>query len=155
MRPSALCCVAGFIVCHCSIFVAWVPLLWLESRCRAGKFFGLTYITMFCMECVYHLVDMECIHQGTGCFLPIVLSVSSLAGYKVAKKWLTQTIQTGGQTLSYVALIAFWMCTYITARTGGSAGPWLTLGMLLPHIQNGYNGMKIPAAPVAVRYGYC
>lgn len=114
------------------IFVAWVPLLWLESKVQSRKkFFGLTYITMFVWNVctTWWIWNASAPGALAAFFANSFIMCLPWLGYKVAKKWLTQTYPNWGQTLSYVALIAFWMCfEYIHLQDWGLSWPWLTLG---------------------------
>ncbi|MEO7984246.1 MAG: apolipoprotein N-acyltransferase [Bacteroidota bacterium] len=107
------------------IFVAWVPLLWLESTVRSRKhFFWLTYLTMF----VWNVATTWWIWNASPPGAVAAFLANSLLmcfpwlGFRIAKKWL-------GETAGYVALIAFWMCfEYIHLQDWGLSWPWLTLG---------------------------
>jgi apolipoprotein N-acyltransferase len=107
------------------IFVAWVPLLWLETKVQSRKkFFGLTYITMF----VWNVATTWWIWNASPPGAVAAFLANSLLmcfpwlGYKITKKWL-------GETFGYVSLIAFWMCfEYIHLQDWGLSWPWLTLG---------------------------
>lgn len=107
------------------IFVAWVPLLWLESRVTSRKkFFGLTYITMFIWNVSTTWWIWNASEPGAlaAFFANSLIMCLPWLGYKAAKKWL-------GETMGYVSLIAFWMCfEYIHLRDWGLSWPWLTLG---------------------------
>ncbi|MBC7873602.1 MAG: apolipoprotein N-acyltransferase [Ferruginibacter sp.] len=107
------------------IFVAWVPLLWLESTIKSRKrFFGLTYLTML----VWNLATTWWIWNASppgaiSAFLAnsLIMCLPWL-GFKIAKKWL-------GEKMGYAALIAFWMCfEYLHLQDWGLSWPWLTLG---------------------------
>jgi apolipoprotein N-acyltransferase len=107
------------------IFVAWVPLLWLESKVESRKkFFGLTYITMF----IWNVATTWWIWNASAPGAISAFLANSLImclpwlGYKIVKKWL-------GERAGYVALIAFWMCfEYVHLQDWGLSWPWLTLG---------------------------
>ncbi|MCB9054332.1 MAG: apolipoprotein N-acyltransferase [Chitinophagales bacterium] len=107
------------------IFVAWVPLLWLESKVSSRKkFFGLTYAVMF----VWNVATTWWIWNASAPGAVAAFLANSLImclpwlGYKIAKKWL-------GETKGFLALIAFWMCfEYIHLLDWGLSWPWLTLG---------------------------
>ena len=107
------------------IFVAWVPLLWLESKVESRKkFFWLTYVCMF----VWNVSTTWWIWNASapgavGAFLAnSFLMCFPWLGYKIAKKWL-------GERIGYVALIAFWMCfEFIHLQDWGLSWPWLALG---------------------------
>ena len=107
------------------IFVAWVPLLWLESTIESRKkFFGLTYVTMFIWNVATTWWIWNASPPGAvGAFLAnsLIMCLPWL-GFKIAKKWL-------GERVGYVTLIAFWMCfEYIHLQDWGLSWPWLTLG---------------------------
>jgi len=107
------------------IFVAWIPLLWLESTIESRKkFFWLTYITMF----VWNVATTWWIWNASAPGAIAAFLANSFLmclpwlGFKMAKKWL-------GEKLGYVALIAFWMCfEFIHLQDWGLSWPWLTLG---------------------------
>ncbi|MEO7922497.1 MAG: apolipoprotein N-acyltransferase [Chitinophagaceae bacterium] len=107
------------------IFVAWVPLLWLETKVQSRKqFFGLVYIIMF----VWNVSTTWWIWNASPPGAAAAFLANSLLmclpwlGYKIAKKRL-------GQPTAYLSLIAFWMCfEYIHLQDWGLSWPWLTLG---------------------------
>jgi apolipoprotein N-acyltransferase len=107
------------------IFIAWVPLLWLEAKVESRKkFVGLVYITML----IWNITTTWWIWNASppgavGAFLAnSLLMCFPWLGFKVAKKWL-------GERIGYIALIAFWMCfEYIHLQDWGLSWPWLTLG---------------------------
>ncbi|MBP6231951.1 MAG: apolipoprotein N-acyltransferase, partial [Chitinophagaceae bacterium] len=104
------------------IFVAWVPLLWLESKVESRKkFFLLTYVTMF----IWNVATTWWIWNasppgGVAAFLAnSLLMCLPWLGFKIAKKWL-------GEKIGYISLIAFWMCfEYIHLQDWGLSWPWL------------------------------
>lgn len=114
------------------IFVAWVPLLWLESRVKSRKkFFGLTYITMFTwnVTTTWWIWNASAPGALAAFFANSFIMCLPWLGYKVAKKWLVQKYPFGGETMGYVSLVAFWMCfEYIHLQDWGLSWPWLTLG---------------------------
>ncbi len=107
------------------LFVAFVPLLWLEAKVESRKkFFGLTYITMF----TWNVATTWWIWNASAPGAVAAFLANSLLmclpwlGYKIAKKWL-------GTTGGLIALAAFWMCfEYIHLQDWGLSWPWLTLG---------------------------
>lgn len=107
------------------IFIAWVPLLWLESRVRSRKkFFGLTYIVMFAwnVSTTWWIWNASAPGALAAFFANSFIMCLPWLGYKVAKKWL-------GNPAGYISLIAFWMCfEYIHLQDWGLSWPWLTLG---------------------------
>ncbi|MEP6700655.1 MAG: apolipoprotein N-acyltransferase [Bacteroidota bacterium] len=107
------------------IFIAWIPLLWLESKVESRKkFFGLTYVTMF----VWNIATTWWIWNASppgalSAFLAnSLLMCFPWLGFKLVKKRL-------GSAFGYISLIAFWMCfEYIHLQDWGLSWPWLTLG---------------------------
>lgn len=107
------------------IFIAWIPLLWLESKIESRKkFFGLTYVTMF----VWNIATTWWIWNASppgalSAFLTnSLLMCFPWLGFKLVKKRL-------GSAFGYISLIAFWMCfEYIHLQDWGLSWPWLTLG---------------------------
>ncbi|MEQ1677004.1 MAG: apolipoprotein N-acyltransferase [Chitinophagaceae bacterium] len=107
------------------IFVAWIPLLWLESVVESRKkFFGLTYISMFTWNVATTWWIWNASAPGAiSAFLAnSLLMCLPWLGYKIVKKkW--------GEQMGYVSLIAFWMCfEFIHLQDWGLSWPWLTLG---------------------------
>jgi apolipoprotein N-acyltransferase len=107
------------------IFVAWVPLLWLESKIESrSKFFWLTYLTMFTWNVgtTWWIWNASAPGAASAFLANSFIMCLPWLGYKVAKKWL-------GQTIGFAALVAFWMCfEYIHLQDWGLSWPWLTLG---------------------------
>ncbi|MBI3139508.1 MAG: apolipoprotein N-acyltransferase [Sphingobacteriales bacterium] len=107
------------------LFVAFVPLLWLEAKVESRKkFFGLTYITMF----TWNVATTWWIWNASAPGAVAAFLANSLLmclpwlGYKIAKKWL-------GTSGGLMALAAFWMCfEHIHLQDWGLSWPWLTLG---------------------------
>ncbi len=107
------------------IFVAWIPLLWLETKVAGrARFFGLTYITMVTWNVAATWWIWNASAPGAvGAFLAnsLIMCLPWL-GYKIAKKWM-------GERWGYVALALFWMSfEYIHLQDWGLSWPWLTLG---------------------------
>ncbi len=107
------------------IFIAWLPLLWLESKVQSRKkFFSLTYLTMV----VWNISTTWWIWNASppgaaGAFLAnSLLMCFPWLGFKMIKdKW--------GEKIGYTSLIAFWMCfEFIHLQDWGLSWPWLTLG---------------------------
>jgi apolipoprotein N-acyltransferase len=107
------------------IFIAWVPLLWIESKVKSRKkFFGLTYITMF----TWNVTTTWWIWNASEIGALMAFLANSLLmcfpwlGFKIVKKWM-------GEKPGYISLIAFWMCfEFIHLQDWGLSWPWLTLG---------------------------
>lgn len=107
------------------IFVAWVPLLWLESRMVSRKkFFGLLYITMFIwnVSTTWWIWNASIPGSLSAFFANSLIMCLPWLGYSIAKRRL-------GETAGYLSLIAFWMCfEFIHLLDWGLSWPWLTLG---------------------------
>lgn len=107
------------------IFVAFVPLLWLESTVKSRKkFFGLAYVTMFIWNVATTWWIWNASPPGAiaAFFANSLLMCLPWLGFKIVKKRL-------GATPGYISLIAFWMCfEYIHLQDWGLSWPWLTLG---------------------------
>jgi apolipoprotein N-acyltransferase len=107
------------------IFIAWLPLLWLETKVQSRKkFLGLTYITMF----VWNVSTTWWIWNASAPGAIAAFLANSFImclpwlGYKIVKKRL-------GEKIGYGSLIVFWMCfEYIHLQDWGLSWPWLTLG---------------------------
>src|SRR5687768_11366006 len=107
------------------IFVAWIPLLWLETIVKSRKrFFGYTYLAML----VWNLASTWWIWNASPPGAIAAFLANSLImclpwlGYRISKKWL-------GENWSYVVLVAFWMTfEFIHLQDWGLSWPWLTLG---------------------------
>lgn len=114
------------------IFVAWVPLLWMESRVSSRKkFLGLTYLSMF----TWNIATTWWIWNASAPGAVAAFLANSFImclpwmGYKIARKWLTNRYPSKGTLLSWLSLLAFWMCfEYIHLTDWGLSWPWLTLG---------------------------
>lgn len=107
------------------IFVAWIPLLWLESTVKSRKrFFALTYLTMFGWNILTTWWIWNASPPGAaGAFIAnSFLMCLPWLGFSIAKKRL-------GEIPGYIALIAFWMCfEFIHLQDWGLSWPWLTIG---------------------------
>jgi apolipoprotein N-acyltransferase len=107
------------------VFVAWIPLLWLESVVKSRRrFFAFTYLAMF----VWNVATTWWIWNASPPGAVSAFLANSLLmclpwlGYKIAKNRL-------GETVGYISLVAFWMCfEYIHLQDWGLSWPWLTLG---------------------------
>ncbi|HWR33755.1 MAG TPA: apolipoprotein N-acyltransferase, partial [Chitinophagaceae bacterium] len=107
------------------IFIAWVPLLWLETKVKSRKkFFGFTYITMFIWNVATTWWIWNASEPGAlaAFFANSFIMCLPWLGFKIAKKHL-------GERAGYIALVAFWMSfEYIHLQDWGLSWPWLSLG---------------------------
>jgi apolipoprotein N-acyltransferase len=107
------------------IFVAWIPLLWLETKVQSRKkFFGLTYIAMLIWNVATTWWVWNASAPGAmGAFLAnSLLMCFPWLGFSIVKKKM-------GEKIGYVSLVAFWMCfEFIHLHDWGLSWPWLTLG---------------------------
>jgi apolipoprotein N-acyltransferase len=107
------------------IFIAWIPLLYLETRVTSKrKFFGFTYVTMF----IWNIATTWWIWNASlpgalgAFFANSLIMCFPWLGFKVAKNKL-------GESLGYVSLVAFWLCfEYIHLHDWGLSWPFLTVG---------------------------
>jgi apolipoprotein N-acyltransferase len=107
------------------VFVAWIPLLWVESKVRSRrKFFGLTYITMLIwnVAATWWIWNASAPGALGAFFANSFIMCLPWLGFKITKKWL-------GQSIGYTSLIVYWACfEYIHLHDWGLSWPWLTLG---------------------------
>jgi apolipoprotein N-acyltransferase len=107
------------------IFVAWVPLLWLETKVQSRKkFFGLTYIAMF----TWNVATTWWIWNAS---VPGAISAFLANSLLMCFPWLGFKIvkDKSGEMWGYFSLIAFWMCfEFIHLQDWGLSWSWLTLG---------------------------
>ena len=107
------------------IFIAWVPLLLLESKIKKGKkFFGYTYLVMFGwnVSTTWWIINASVPGAIAAFFANSLIMCLPWMGYRKVKNHL-------GQTYGLIALVAFWMCfEYIHLLDWGLSWPWLTLG---------------------------
>ncbi|MBS1761149.1 MAG: apolipoprotein N-acyltransferase [Bacteroidetes bacterium] len=107
------------------IFVAFVPLLWIESSIKNRKiFFGLTYITMFVwnVAATWWIWNASAPGAVAAFFANSFLMCLPWLGFTIVKKWK-------GEIIGYLSLISFWMCfEFIHLHDWGLSWPWLTLG---------------------------
>jgi apolipoprotein N-acyltransferase len=107
------------------IFIAWVPLLWVETKVHNRKhFFLLVYLTMF----VWNVSTTWWIWNASvpGALAAFIANSFLMClpwrGFRTVKKYL-------GNNYGYASLVVFWMCfEYIHLHDWGLSWPWLTLG---------------------------
>lgn len=107
------------------IFVAFVPLLWLERKVQSRKkFFALVYVAMLVwnVATTWWIWNASAPGALSAFFANSFIMCFPWLGYKIAKKWK-------GDIAGYISLVAFWMCfEYIHLQDWGLSWPWLTLG---------------------------
>jgi apolipoprotein N-acyltransferase len=107
------------------IFIAWIPLLWLEIRVKSKrKFFGLTYITMLTWNVATTWWIWNASEPGAlaAFFANSFLMCFPWLGFKIIRKRF-------GENTGYLSLVAFWMCfEFFHLQDWGLSWPWLTLG---------------------------
>jgi len=107
------------------IFIAFIPLLWIELRVKSKRrFFALTYITMFTWNVATTWWIWNASPPGAvAAFLAnSFLMCFPWLGFKIVRnKW--------GENTGYLSLVAFWICfEFIHLQDWGLSWPWLTLG---------------------------
>jgi apolipoprotein N-acyltransferase len=107
------------------VFIAFIPLLWLERRgIRRKRFFGWVYLTMLTWNAATTWWIWNATEPGAvGAILAnSLLMCLPWLGFHLVKKRL-------GQTIGYLSLVVFWMSfEYIHLQDWGLSWPWLTLG---------------------------
>jgi len=107
------------------IFIAFVPLLWLEQQgLRRKKFFGWVYLTMFVWNtATTWWIWNASVPGAIGAILAnSLLMCLPWLGFHFAKARL-------GPKVGYPALVALWLTfEYIHLQDWGLSWPWLTLG---------------------------
>ena len=107
------------------IFIAWMPLLWIEIRVKSKrKFFALTYFTMLTWNVATTWWIWNASEPGAlaAFFANSFLMCFPWLGFKIVRKKF-------GENTGYLSLVAFWMCfEFIHLQDWGLSWPWLTLG---------------------------
>ncbi len=106
------------------IFIAFVPLLWLEQQITSRKkFFGWTYLTLVVwnIATTWWVLNSTLI-GGAAAILAnsLLMCVPWLLFYNIKKK--------RGDKIGYTALILFWMTFEYIHLNWELSWPWLTLG---------------------------
>ncbi len=107
------------------IFVAFVPLLWLERQdSRRGRFFGWVYLSML----IWNAAATWWIWNSTAPGAIGAILANSLLmcipwiGFHFIRKRM-------GDTIGYLSLVILWLCfEYFHLQNWGLSWPWLTLG---------------------------
>ena len=113
------------------IFIAFIPLLWLEQQgIHRKKFFGWVYLSMVTWNAATTWWIWNASAPGA---LGAILANSLLMclpwlGFHFVKKRM-------GDTIGYLSLVVFWLSfEYIHLQDWGLSWPWLTLGnVFAPH----------------------
>lgn len=105
------------------IFVAFIPLLWLERQ-GSRRFFGWVYIAML----TWNVAATWWVWNATG---PGAIGAFLANSLLMCLPWLGfRTVrQRMGDTIGYTSLIIFWLSfEYLHLQNWGLSWPWLTLG---------------------------
>lgn len=107
------------------IFVAFIPLLWLERQgIRRARFFGWTYLAMF----IWNIGATWWIWNASipGAIGAIVLNSLLMCIPWLGFHWIRARM---GNVFGYCALVLFWLSfEYFHLQNWGLSWPWLTLG---------------------------
>lgn len=107
------------------VFVAWIPLLWVESKTKSrSRFFWLTYLTMFIwnVSTTWWIWNASVPGALSAFFANSFLMCLPWFGFRTVKKWF-------GEAAGYFSLVVFWICfEYIHLQDWGLSWPWLTIG---------------------------
>lgn len=106
------------------IFVAWIPMLWLEANVNSWKkFTGYTLIHMFLWNLlVTWWVALASAPGAVGAFVvnSIAMTIPWLLFYFTKRRL--------GQRIGYAGLIVYWLAFEFLHHNWDLAWPWLTLG---------------------------
>jgi apolipoprotein N-acyltransferase len=105
------------------IFIAFIPLLWLERQ-GSRRFFGWVYIAMLTWNVAATWWVWNATGPGAiGAFLAnSLLMCLPWLGFRVVRRRM-------GDAIGYTSLIVFWLSfEYIHLQNWGLSWPWLTLG---------------------------
>ena len=107
------------------IFVAFIPLLWLERRgIRRRSFFGWVYLSML----IWNIGVTWWIWNSTGPGAAAAIMANSLL---MCLPWLgfRWVRRSCGDAFGYLSLLVFWLSfEYLHLHNWGLSWPWLTLG---------------------------
>lgn len=107
------------------IFVAFLPLLWLERQGVRGKqFFGWVYLAMV----VWNVAATWWVWNASG---PGSIAAFLANSLLMCLPWLGfhATRRRMGDTIGYLSLVVFWLSfEYLHLQNWGLSWPWLTLG---------------------------
>jgi len=107
------------------IFIAFLPLLWLERQgIRRARFFGWTYLSML----IWNAATTWWIWNSTapGAIGAILANSLLMCVPWILFHWVRQRM---GNNFGYISLIVFWLSfEYFHLQNWGLSWPWLTLG---------------------------
>src|SRR5580692_2127998 len=107
------------------IFIAFIPLLWLERQgIRRARFFGWVYLSML----IWNIGATWWIWNSTGPGTVAAIVANSLL---MCLPWLAfhWVRRNCGNAIGYISLAVFWLSfEYIHLQNWGLSWPWLTLG---------------------------
>jgi apolipoprotein N-acyltransferase len=106
------------------IFIAWVPLLWLEDQgINRGRFFGWTYLTLFVWNSAttWWMLNST-IPGGIAAILAnsLLMCIPWIGFYNIKKRL--------GPRMGYLSLIVFWLSFEYIHLNWELSWPWLTIG---------------------------
>jgi apolipoprotein N-acyltransferase len=107
------------------IFIAFIPLLWLEAQgIRRSKFFGWVYLSML----IWNTATTWWIWNSTGPGAVAAILANSLL---MCVPWICfhYVKKRMGDDFGYAALVVFWLgFEYFHLQNWGLSWPWLTVG---------------------------
>jgi apolipoprotein N-acyltransferase len=107
------------------VFVAFIPLLWLDRQgIRRKKFFGWVYVSML----IWNVAATWWVWNASG---PGAIGAFLANSLLMCLPWIGFHFvrQRMGNTIGYASLIVFWLSfEYLHLQNWGLSWPWLTLG---------------------------
>jgi len=107
------------------IFIAFLPLLWLERQgIRRARFFGWTYLSML----IWNTATTWWIWNSTapGAIGAILANSLLMCVPWILFHWIRQRM---GNSFGYLSLVVFWLSfEYFHLQNWGLSWPWLTIG---------------------------
>jgi apolipoprotein N-acyltransferase len=132
-HPVLLAVISGVLLWGCwptspltfLVFVAWVPLLWLEARStRLLRFWGLTYLTLL----IWNAATTWWVGNTTVPVSGVLANVLNALIMTVPWIGYWKTKRRFGQTAGYISLVAYWLTFEYVHLNWELSWPWLTLG---------------------------
>ena len=106
------------------IFVAWVPLLWVEDHARNGKqFFAIVFLHML----LWNLLTTWWVWNAS---LPGALGAFFANSLVMCLPWILARMvkKNHGRRIGYASLVLFWLAFEFLHQNWELSWPWLTLG---------------------------